>query len=198
MSAASAPTNTPPILWVCATVVGLTTTSILFCSHFHQSGAFTCGCAYVPLYKAAFTVGGLILVVSTGFLFTFLVQGDLAAGKMSPLVRLGTLRAATVLKLSVWGTYALLAGAAAVGAVPLIAVVACALSLPAAHSLVRLLRHPHPVKPRARTHTHARAHTHTRGLISSRLHPRSSQILTSLSCTDAPACACSSNRIQVM
>ena len=43
-----------PELATAAMLVGLTTTSVLFCSHFHQ------------------------------------VEGDIAAGKMSPLVRLGT------------------------------------------------------------------------------------------------------------
>lgn len=148
MSAASAPTNTPPILWVCATVVGLTTTSILFCSHFHQ------------------------------------IQGDLAAGKMSPLVRLGTLRAATVLKLSVWGTYALLAGAAAVGAVPLIAVVACALSLPAAHSLVRYVDINHAIPSKIMTSKLTAINWHIAlgfclcvGLIVARLQPSMTALL---------------------
>lgn len=45
-----------PELAMSALLVGLTTTSILFCSHFHQ------------------------------------IEGDTAAGKMSPLVRLGTQR----------------------------------------------------------------------------------------------------------
>lgn len=45
-----------------STVVGITTTVILFCSHWHQ------------------------------------IQGDIAAGKMSPLVRLGTARACKVRK----------------------------------------------------------------------------------------------------
>jgi 1,4-dihydroxy-2-naphthoate octaprenyltransferase len=45
-------------------LVGLTTTIILFCSHFHQ------------------------------------IEGDKAAGKMSPLVRLGTDRAVKVLKVA--------------------------------------------------------------------------------------------------
>ena len=43
-----------PELATAAMLVGLTTTSVLFCSHFHQ------------------------------------IEGDIAAGKMSPLVRLGT------------------------------------------------------------------------------------------------------------
>ena len=45
-----------PELATAAVLVGLTTTSILFCSHFHQ------------------------------------IEGDIAARKMSPLVRLGTRR----------------------------------------------------------------------------------------------------------
>lgn len=48
------------LLQLLSVVVGITTTVILFCSHWHQ------------------------------------IQGDLAAGKMSPLVRLGTARACKV------------------------------------------------------------------------------------------------------
>ena len=52
-----------PELATAATLVGLTTTSILFCSHFHQ------------------------------------IEGDIAAQKMSPLVRLGTRRGYEVILL---------------------------------------------------------------------------------------------------
>eukprot|EP00891_Asterochloris_glomerata_P004453 jgi/Astpho2/4453/Aster-00063 len=60
---------------VCSIVVGITTTAILFCSHFHQ------------------------------------IDGDRAAGKLSPLVRLGTKRALSVLHNAI--RYALLLPAAA-------------------------------------------------------------------------------------
>jgi 1,4-dihydroxy-2-naphthoate octaprenyltransferase len=52
------------MVWVCAAAVGVTTTSILFCSHFHQ------------------------------------IEGDAAAGKRSPLVRLGAARATQVRRLA--------------------------------------------------------------------------------------------------
>ena len=55
-----------PELALSALLVGLTTTSILFCSHFHQ------------------------------------IEGDTAAGKMSPLVRLGTQRGYEVRPLIVY------------------------------------------------------------------------------------------------
>ena len=55
-----------PELALSALLVGLTTTSILFCSHFHQ------------------------------------IEGDTAAGKMSPLVRLGTQRGYEVQRLIIW------------------------------------------------------------------------------------------------
>lgn len=60
----------PSYAWVLSTLVGITTTVILFCSHFHQ------------------------------------VAGDKAAGKMSPVVRLGTQKSAEILKFIVGATYA--------------------------------------------------------------------------------------------
>ena len=50
----------PDAVWAVSVAVGITVTSILFCSHFHQ------------------------------------IDGDRAAGKMSPLVRLGAQRALQV------------------------------------------------------------------------------------------------------
>ena len=50
----------PDAVWAVSVAVGITVTSILFCSHFHQ------------------------------------IDGDRAAGKMSPLVRLGAPRALQV------------------------------------------------------------------------------------------------------
>lgn len=67
---ASALSVIPNYAWVFSTLVGVTTTVILFCSHFHQ------------------------------------VAGDTAAGKMSPVVRLGTKQSAEVLKFVVGATYA--------------------------------------------------------------------------------------------
>jgi 1,4-dihydroxy-2-naphthoate octaprenyltransferase len=54
VAAAASVGSVPAFVWVNSVLVGLTTTVILFCSHFHQ------------------------------------IKGDTAAGKRSPLVRLGT------------------------------------------------------------------------------------------------------------
>lgn len=60
----------PGFMIALSTLIGVSTTVILFCSHFHQ------------------------------------VEGDRKAGKMSPLVRIGTKQGASVLKFTVGATYA--------------------------------------------------------------------------------------------
>jgi len=91
----------PPSVWVASVLVGISTTVILFCSHFHQ------------------------------------IQGDVAAGKRSPLVKLGTERATRVLEVAVAAPYLLALAAAVAGALPA-AVVLCALgSMPAARALLQ-------------------------------------------------------------
>uniref|UniRef100_A0A061QKN7 1,4-dihydroxy-2-naphthoate polyprenyltransferase, chloroplastic-like n=1 Tax=Tetraselmis sp. GSL018 TaxID=582737 RepID=A0A061QKN7_9CHLO len=88
------------LLWLCSAIVGVTTSAILFCSHFHQ------------------------------------ISGDRAAGKMSPLVRLGGALGARVLNGAVAAPYMALAVATATGAAPWPLVAASAVSLPAAVFLV--------------------------------------------------------------
>jgi len=84
-----------PAAAAAAVVVGMTTASVLFCSHFHQ------------------------------------IEGDRAAGKLSPLVRLGAVDGARVLASGVAGVYAFVIAAAALGALPpLAAAVAALASLP--------------------------------------------------------------------
>lgn len=61
---------------------------------------------------------------------------SVAAGKRSPLVRLGTDQGRKVLRAGVIGTYATAGAAAVSGALPLTAAGALALSLPAAQELV--------------------------------------------------------------
>eukprot|EP00873_Tetraselmis_striata_P046226 jgi/Tetstr1/466490/TSEL_010997.t1 len=132
----------PPLLWVCATAVGISTTAILFCSHFHQ------------------------------------IEGDLAAGKMSPLVRLGTARASRVLKGGVLATYGLLGGATAAGCLPVAAAAVCTLSLPAARDLVQYVETNHAVPAKMRTSKLNAIHWHCAlgaclciGLLAGRLQP---------------------------
>lgn len=60
----------PSYIIALSVLVGVSTTVILFCSHFHQ------------------------------------IDGDRAAGKMSPLVRLGAQRGASLLKFTIGATYA--------------------------------------------------------------------------------------------
>nr|CAB3496834.1 unnamed protein product [Digitaria exilis] len=75
-------------------LVGLTTTLILFCSHFHQ------------------------------------IDGDLAVGKMSPLVRVGTEVGSRIVVVAIAMLYILLAGFGICKALPSACTVLCALTLP--------------------------------------------------------------------
>ncbi|CAN6290393.1 unnamed protein product [Urochloa humidicola] len=75
-------------------LVGLTTSLILFCSHFHQ------------------------------------IDGDLAVGKMSPLVRVGTETGSRIVTVSIATLYILLAAFGICQALPPACTVLCALTLP--------------------------------------------------------------------
>ncbi|CAD6202417.1 unnamed protein product [Miscanthus lutarioriparius] len=75
-------------------LVGLTTTMILFCSHFHQ------------------------------------IDGDLAVGKMSPLVRIGTQAGSRIVSIGILTLYVLLAAFGICRSLPLACIVLCALTLP--------------------------------------------------------------------
>ena len=72
----------PPSMWAISTFIGLSTTVILFCSHFHQ------------------------------------IDGDRAAGKMSPLVRLGVDKATSTLKFVVGCTYSVMLVLSLFGVLP--------------------------------------------------------------------------------
>ncbi|GBF97481.1 hypothetical protein Rsub_10404 [Raphidocelis subcapitata] len=65
------------------------------------------------------------------------IEGDIAAGKRSPLVRLGAARGVRVLALAVAATYAAAAAGAASGALPPLALLCALASAPAARALVR-------------------------------------------------------------
>lgn len=91
-------------------LVGITTTLILFCSHFHQ------------------------------------IEGDLAVGKYSPLVRLGTARGAKVVTAAITALYVLAAAFVASGALPLSAGVAVALTLPIGRLVVDFVAKNHTDK----------------------------------------------------
>ncbi|KAG1664632.1 hypothetical protein FOA52_011769 [Chlamydomonas sp. UWO 241] len=113
-AAAAAPVAVavPPTVWALSALVGITTTVILFCSHFHQ------------------------------------IDGDIAAGKRSPLVRLGTERATAVLLAATTAPYVLLVAAAVEGVLPLALIPATALSLPSALALYRFAADNH-TEPKA-------------------------------------------------
>ncbi|WIA34374.1 hypothetical protein OEZ86_012710 [Tetradesmus obliquus] len=89
-----------PLVGLLAVLVGISTTVILFCSHWHQ------------------------------------IQGDIRAGKMSPLVRLGTEAACQVLLAATAGPYLIALAAAAAGVCPTPLLGCLLLSLPAAKSLL--------------------------------------------------------------
>lgn len=81
-------------------LVGLTTTLILFCSHFHQ------------------------------------IDGDLAVGKMSPLVRIGTKAGSRIVSIGIVMLYILLATFGTCGSLPPSCIVICALTLPMGKTVV--------------------------------------------------------------
>jgi 2-carboxy-1,4-naphthoquinone phytyltransferase len=87
-------------------IVGLTTSIILFCSHFHQ------------------------------------VKDDLAAGKRSPIVRMGTLRGSQVLAWSTGSIFAFSVLFVILGVFPLPTLLIFA-SLPLAHRMVQYVRENH-------------------------------------------------------
>eukprot|EP00897_Mesotaenium_endlicherianum_P006989 jgi/Mesen1/6318/ME000326S05459 len=88
-------------------LVGITTTLILFCSHFHQ------------------------------------IEGDLAVGKMSPLVRMGTQKGAVVVKAALILLYALTGASVLGGALPPACGVLAALTIPTGHTLVKFVGDNH-------------------------------------------------------
>ncbi|XP_022744517.1 2-carboxy-1,4-naphthoquinone phytyltransferase, chloroplastic-like isoform X2 [Durio zibethinus] len=91
-------------------LLGLTTTLILFCSHFHQ------------------------------------VEEDLAIGKMSPLVKMGTERGSVVVKGAVLTLYSLLFALGLCRALPLTCIVLCALTLPIGKLVVSFVEENHKDK----------------------------------------------------
>ena len=92
-------------------IVGITTTLILFCSHFHQ------------------------------------VKDDLAAGKLSPIVRLGTERGSQILNLATGSIYAFILIFIVCGIFPYWALLSC-FSLPFAFKLCNHVaqNHNQPLK----------------------------------------------------
>jgi 1,4-dihydroxy-2-naphthoate octaprenyltransferase len=100
--------------WAASVLVGISTTSILFCSHFHQ------------------------------------VEDDLAAGKRSPVVRLGTARAARVVRWAVVTFFAFLIVFVAMRLLPLWALVVL-VAVPPARNLCRLLDRYHDQPDRVRS-----------------------------------------------
>ena len=89
-----------------SSIVGITTSIILFCSHFHQ------------------------------------VEDDLAAGKRSPIVRLGTAKGAKILTAGVASIYILTVILIATGTLPLLSLIGFG-SLPFAYQLVHHVNQNH-------------------------------------------------------
>ncbi|KAL4280447.1 hypothetical protein GQ457_03G004480 [Hibiscus cannabinus] len=91
-------------------LVGLTTSLILFCSHFHQ------------------------------------IEEDIAVGKMSPLVKMGTERGSMVVKASVVTLYSLLLALGLFRTLPITCIVLCALTLPIGKLVVNFVEENHKDK----------------------------------------------------
>eukprot|EP00798_Chlamydomonas_sp_ICE-L_P016023 gene16023-22161_t len=93
-----------PLVWTCGLLVGMTTTAILFCAHFHQ------------------------------------IEGDKAAGKISPLVRLGVEKGMQVLHGTVGVVYGTLVLCVALGYLPAPLLLSTALSVPMALNMLQFTR----------------------------------------------------------
>ncbi|KAK8562755.1 hypothetical protein V6N13_018683 [Hibiscus sabdariffa] len=91
-------------------LVGLTTSLILFCSHFHQ------------------------------------IEEDIAVGKMSPLVKMGTERGSMVVKASVVTLYSLLFALGLFQTLPITCIFLCALTLPIGKLVVNFVKENHKDK----------------------------------------------------
>ncbi|XP_039068557.1 2-carboxy-1,4-naphthoquinone phytyltransferase, chloroplastic-like [Hibiscus syriacus] len=91
-------------------LVGLTTTLILFCSHFHQ------------------------------------VEEDIAVGKMSPLVKMGTERGSMVVKGAVFTLYSFLFALGLFRTLPITCIILCALTLPIGKLVVNFVEENHEDK----------------------------------------------------
>lgn len=104
---AGAAPGVSPAAAAAAGLVGVTTSAILFCSHFHQR------------------------------------ETDAAAGKRSPIVRLGTQRAADTLSYAVAITHAAAAAAVGAGVLPVHAAAALGAAMPQARRLVDFVAEAH-------------------------------------------------------
>jgi len=108
-AAAASVGSVPAFVWVSSVLVGITTTVILFCSHFHQ------------------------------------IKGDTAAGKRSPLVRLGKAKGCQVLQAAVVLPYLMAFGASLSGVCSPLMLGCLALSLPTARSTLNFAKDNHTV-----------------------------------------------------
>ncbi|KAL6763001.1 UbiA prenyltransferase family [Haematococcus lacustris] len=100
---------------------------------------------------SVWALGCLVGTTTSIILFTshfHQIEGDRAAGKMSPLVRLGAARAYKVLVASVAGVYLATAAAAGTGLLPPVAALATLASLPASNQLLRFAQEHHLVPAR--------------------------------------------------
>ncbi|XP_020528279.1 2-carboxy-1,4-naphthoquinone phytyltransferase, chloroplastic [Amborella trichopoda] len=118
----------------------------------------------LPIYSVALvplTVGGAAAYLQTGFfaarrylvlllasasIITWLnlrIEGDLAVGKMSPLVQIGTEKGSKVVKFSILILYSFLFVLGALRALPLTCVVLCTLTLPIGKLVVDYVQDNH-------------------------------------------------------
>ena len=102
--------------------------------------------ATVAVSPAAAAAAGLVGATTTAILFCSHFhqrETDAAAGKRSPIVRLGTFRAASALSYAVALTHAAAAAAVGAGALPVHAAAALGLAMPAAKKLMEFVAEAH-------------------------------------------------------
>ncbi|GLT94375.1 hypothetical protein SLE2022_121180 [Rubroshorea leprosula] len=106
----------------------------------------TSGMTSLPLTGTVLSASFLVGFTTSLILFCshfHQIEGDLAVGKMSPLVRLGTRRGSAVVKGAVMTLYTLLFASGLSRALPLSCIVLCALTLPIGKLVVRFVQENH-------------------------------------------------------
>lgn len=104
------------------------------------------GAALPPVSPAAAAAACIVGATTSAILFCshfHQIETDAAAGKRSPIVRLGTARAAAALSYAVTLTHAAAAAAVGAGALPVHAAAALAVGMPAAKRLMEFVSEAH-------------------------------------------------------
>ena len=131
---------------LCFLAFGPLATSAFYLAALAAAGGAAAGAALPAVSPAAAAAAGVVGATTTAILFCSHFHQrdtDAAAGKRSPVVRLGTERAASVLSYAVALTHAATAAAVGAGVLPVHAAAALAVALPQARRLMEFVEEAH-------------------------------------------------------